>query len=71
MIIISKPMITKSKHHICPFHKKNPFKQYAGCTCHSEYWNEVDKDNKVSSLKEEFDLWEGLSDEIDLDKVPQ
>ena len=28
---------TKVDHRICAFHKRNPLKSYAGCTCSSSY----------------------------------
>lgn len=33
MFIVQKPMKTETKWHVCPFHKENPGKPYAGCTC--------------------------------------
>lgn len=70
MIIISKQTVTKSKHHTCQFHKKRPFDSFAGCTCHSVFWNEIDENNRTSSLKEEFDMWDSISDEVWINELP-
>jgi hypothetical protein len=37
MIINIKPGKVEVKHFVCDYHKRNPNKKYAGCTCSSIY----------------------------------
>jgi len=37
MLIVQVPTKTVTSRHTCAFHKKNPGKEYAGCTCSSSY----------------------------------
>ena len=50
MLIEIKPQITKSEFYPCDFHRKNPGKPYAGCTCCGSYSS---RDKKPEELTED------------------